>query len=72
MTDTPEVGGRVIVYKDFHGKWRWTRRAANDRVVGDSGEGYENKAHAFRMANGLFPDTPIQIESDDDEVTADA
>ena len=72
MSDTPAVGGRVIVYKDFHGKWRWTRRAGNDRVIGDSSEGYENKAHAFRMANRLFPDTAIQLEPDDEDTDTDS
>ncbi len=31
-------------YKDARGKWRWRRIAPNGKSVGDSTQGYENKA----------------------------
>jgi len=31
------------VYKDAAGEWRWNLRAANNRTLADSGEGYHNK-----------------------------
>ena len=32
-----------IVYKDKKGEWRWYLRAANNKRIADSGEGYNNK-----------------------------
>lgn len=32
------------VFKDDAGEWRWHLRAANNRIVADSGEGYQNRA----------------------------
>ena len=46
---------RIRIYKDKDGDWRWTLYAPNNRKVAVSGEGYENKAHAERMARKLFP-----------------
>jgi uncharacterized protein YegP (UPF0339 family) len=31
-------------YKDANGDWRWRLRAANNRIIANSGEGYRNKA----------------------------
>lgn len=31
------------VYKDASGEWRWQLTAANNRIIADSGEGYQNK-----------------------------
>lgn len=31
------------VYKDKKMEWRWRLRAANKKVLADSGEGYKNK-----------------------------
>lgn len=30
-------------YKDSKGEWRWRLKAANDRILADSGEGYKSK-----------------------------
>jgi uncharacterized protein len=35
---------RYIIFKDSTGQWRWHLRAANGRVIANSGEGYGNKA----------------------------
>lgn len=32
-----------IVYKDKSLQWRWRLRAANNKCIADSGEGYHNK-----------------------------
>lgn len=40
------------VQKDAAGEWRWNLRAANDRIVADSGEGYKHKhdcLHAIEL-----------------------
>jgi uncharacterized protein YegP (UPF0339 family) len=31
------------VYKDSSGEWRWRLKAANGKVLADSGEGYSSK-----------------------------
>jgi len=31
------------VYKDDAGEWRWRLKAANGKVLADSGEGYSSK-----------------------------
>lgn len=32
------------VYQDANGHWRWRLRAANNKIIANSGEGYWNKA----------------------------
>jgi uncharacterized protein YegP (UPF0339 family) len=32
------------VYKDSSGLWRWRLRAANGKIIADSGEAYFNKS----------------------------
>jgi uncharacterized protein len=31
------------IYKDSTGEWRWRLKAANGKIVADSGEGYPSK-----------------------------
>ena len=31
------------IYQDTAGKWRWTARAFNHVIIGDSGQGYADK-----------------------------
>src|SRR5215216_1722249 len=39
-----EPGGTAYsIYQDASGEWRWQLRAANHRIIADSGEGYHNK-----------------------------
>lgn len=38
------------IYQDAAGQFRWRLRAANGRIVGDSGEGYSTRANARRAA----------------------
>lgn len=35
--------GHYRLYKDARGHWRWRLRAANGRIIAESGEGYHNK-----------------------------
>lgn len=35
---------RYKVYQDTAGFWRWRLRAANNRIIADSGESYYNKS----------------------------
>lgn len=58
----------VTIFKDANDEWRWHRQAANNRIVGDSGEGYIRKSAAITMAehvNGPESDeVHYVIESD--------
>lgn len=40
----------LTVYRDRAGEWRWRIKAANGRIVADSGEGYTSRANACRAA----------------------
>ncbi len=48
---------RVEVYPDGGGLWRWRRRSANGRIVGESGEGYTRKDAGLRAARRVNPPT---------------
>jgi uncharacterized protein YegP (UPF0339 family) len=38
------------IYKDPKGLWRWTRIAANNRIIGASTEGYHNRVDCIANA----------------------
>ena len=42
--------GKVQVYRDAAGEWRWRKIASNGQVIATSGEGYVNWSHAEEMA----------------------
>jgi len=35
---------KLEIYRDAKREWRWRLRAANGRIVADSGEGYRRRA----------------------------
>ncbi|MBO6782397.1 MAG: DUF1508 domain-containing protein [Alphaproteobacteria bacterium] len=37
------MGLTYELYKDKAGEWRWRLRAANNKIIADCGEGYQNK-----------------------------
>lgn len=43
-----ERRGHFEVFRDQRGDWRWHLRAANGRIVADSGEGYASRRNAKR------------------------
>jgi uncharacterized protein len=43
LIDNEPEGSAYLVYKDAASEWRWQLRAANHRIIADSGEGYHNK-----------------------------
>jgi uncharacterized protein len=47
--ETP-MAGKFEVYRDKAREWRWRLRAANGRIIADSGEGYKQRA---RCLSGL-------------------
>lgn len=52
---------KVIVYQDAAAEWRWHRRAANNELVSNSGEGYVSKERAIEMATTLNPDATLDV-----------
>jgi uncharacterized protein YegP (UPF0339 family) len=61
-----EPGGTAFwVYQDDAGEWRWQLRAANQRIIADSGEGYHNRQdclHAITLVKGS-QDAPVKEKS---------
>ena len=44
---------KLEIYRDAKREWRWRLRAANGRIVADSGEGYRRRAAAYEAAHRL-------------------
>lgn len=51
-----ERRGYFEVFRDQRGDWRWHLRAANGRIVADSGEGYASRRNAKRAINAFVDD----------------
>lgn len=48
-------------YCDTIGEWRWRLRAANGRVIGDSGEGYHDRRGVDRAIAALRRAVPAAV-----------
>lgn len=48
LIETEPESTTYFVYEDAVEKWRWQLRAANNRIIADSGEGYHNKQDCLR------------------------
>lgn len=49
--------GKIELYEDMSGRYRWRMKSANGRIVADSAEAYETKSGvraAARRARRLF------------------
>lgn len=46
---------KLEIYRDKQKQHRWRLRAANGRVLADSGEGYRRRIDCLRGARKLFP-----------------
>lgn len=42
--------GRVELYQDASGQWRWRSVSPNGRKVSSSGEDFDNRSNALRAA----------------------
>lgn len=49
------------VFPDVLGQWRWRIVAENGQIVGTSGEGYVNEAHAYLMLRQLFEPGAVTV-----------
>lgn len=54
-------------YVDGAGEWRWKALAGNNRIVADSGEGYENLNDCLEEARKIFPEVEFRIYSGEDQ-----
>lgn len=52
-------GDYAEIYRDNAGEWRSRIKAANHRVIFDSGEGYTEKRDAIAVLGSRFPDVVI-------------
>jgi len=52
----------VEVFADDTGEWRWHRKAANGKIIMDSGEGYKDKSYCKAMAEDLNPNIPVYVK----------
>lgn len=55
----------VDIYEDKVGEWRWVAKAANGRIVADSGEGYIKRDYAEEAVADIFPDVEIRYLRED-------
>ncbi|MCA1619369.1 MAG: DUF1508 domain-containing protein [Acidobacteria bacterium] len=53
------------VYQDAGGEWRWRLVAGNDRVIADSGEGYNNKQDCLHGIELVKDSKEARVESAD-------
>lgn len=60
MAAKPKVS-KIEIYKDGAGEFRWRGLAKNNKIVADSGEGYNNRMYCQKMARALFPAAVIQF-----------
>jgi uncharacterized protein YegP (UPF0339 family) len=53
LDEEDATGHTVEVYLSEGGDYWWRRKAANNRIVSDSGEGYTDKQYAMHQARAL-------------------
>ena len=52
-----------VIYQDVQRQWRWRLRAANNKIIADSGEGYYAKSdcmHAIDLVKSTNQHTPVR------------
>lgn len=55
---------KVYVYEDAKGEWRWRAEAGNNRIVAESGEGYDRRSAAINAAEAWAPQPHILHAAD--------
>jgi len=59
---------KFVLYKDKGGEFRWRFQADNNKIVADSGEGYNNKKdclHGIEIVKRQSPQAPIDDKTSD-------
>jgi len=54
------------IYKDAKKEWRWRLKAANGKIIADSGEGYTSKQGCRNALALIKGTTNIPVEEDPD------
>ncbi len=62
---------KVHVFQDKAGEWRWNVRAANGRIIADSGEGYKRRHAAEKAVWRLWLGFHIDSDSFRSRITID-
>ena len=47
------------IYLDRSNQWRWRMTAGNNRIIGDSGEGYNNRSDCEAMVEWIKKNAPV-------------
>lgn len=63
--DARSAGSRIEIYQDKKNEWRWRLKAANHKIVAESGEGYKKRQGLEKNLN-LVRDI-MEIVSVDDQ-----
>lgn len=58
------VNGKIELYQDKKGEWRWRRHASNGKIVGASSEGYRARADAEANASRSNPNDKWEFYQD--------
>ena len=53
------------VYKDAAGEWRWRLLAGNERIIADSGEGYQHRQDCLHGIELVKDSKDAQVEGGD-------
>jgi len=56
------VSNRAELYRDQAGEWRWKLKAANGRIIADSGEGYLNQSDALDGLALVTSEPPVIVK----------
>ncbi len=48
-------------FKDSKGEWRWHLKAANGRIIADSGEGYKSEQECLADINRVKPSKYAEV-----------
>ncbi|HEV2800350.1 MAG TPA: DUF1508 domain-containing protein [Pyrinomonadaceae bacterium] len=65
LIDAESGGTTYFVYHDSQSEWRWQLRAGNQRIIADSGEGYQHKQdclHAIELVKNS-KNAPVKEKS---------
>jgi hypothetical protein len=56
----------ITVFQDELGEWRWHRKAANGRIISDSGEGYIRRSDVLDAVYRSNGDNEYDLHIDKD------
>ena len=55
------MANHAEVFRDASGEWRWRLKAANGRVIADSGEGYANQSDCLAGLGLVTNEPPVVV-----------